>query len=378
MKSVTKKVVCAVTLCGVGLFGLIAFNIKPIAMYSMRPKAAFDPARLPIPPDYSDPSLWSALPVRDDAADVSVPALPAIDQQNAPADVFYIHPTTYIASGWNGPVRDKQLAADTDRVATKLQASAFNACCAIYAPRYRQANGTAFTDPSTDGEKALDVAFEDVRKAFHYYLEHHNHGRPFFIAGHSQGAALGYRLLQSEVSASPRSKQLIAAFLIGAAITEAAAARDLKDIPICGEPKQTGCLIAWNARGFGYSDTELEMKMGTNQAGPRVCVNPLSFRRDEEGIGKEQHPGAVFFDSTSPTVLPQFASAQCQKGTLRVTLFGKPPRDFMSKILDHVIGPENYHPIEYQLFFVNIRQNAVLRAAEAVRTMNPAYQMPPH
>ena len=36
---------------------------------------------------------------------------------------------------------------------------------------------------------------------------------------------------------------------------------------------------------------------------------------------------------------------------------GKP----MSRILDFLIGPQNYHPIEYQIFYMNIRHNALQR-----------------
>jgi len=39
------------------------------------------------------------------------------------------------------------------------------------------------------------------------------------------------------------------------------------------------------------------------------------------------------------------------------------PRDFMSKLLDHALGPENYHPIEYQIFYLSLRRNAQTRVA---------------
>jgi hypothetical protein len=71
---------------------------------------------------------------------------------NAEADVFYIHPTSYVGRGWNASTHDAELNDATDRVATGIQASAFNGCCAVYAPRYRQANGTAFYRPSADGQ----------------------------------------------------------------------------------------------------------------------------------------------------------------------------------------------------------------------------------
>ena len=31
------------------------------------------------------------------------------------------------------------------------------------------------------------------------------------------------------------------------------------------------------------------------------------------------------------------------------------------------MGPENYHPIEYQLFYVNLRRNAEARVAAYLR-----------
>jgi hypothetical protein len=35
----------------------------------------------------------------------------------------------------------------------------------------------------------------------------------------------------------------------------------------------------------------------------------------------------------------------------------------MSRILDWVIGPANYHPIEYQIYYMNLRANAELRVS---------------
>ena len=33
----------------------------------------------------------------------------------------------------------------------------------------------------------------------------------------------------------------------------------------------------------------------------------------------------------------------------------------MSSLLDRVMGAQNYHPIEYQVFFMNLRENAQRR-----------------
>src|SRR6185503_18820508 len=110
-----------------GLLG--AVFLDDLALYMMTPPGPFDPASVPAAPDYEDEARWSALPERDDAADAFVPELPAVDQASAPVDVFYVHPTTYVGSRWNAPVDDVDLNANTDRIATRIQASAFNGCC---------------------------------------------------------------------------------------------------------------------------------------------------------------------------------------------------------------------------------------------------------
>ncbi len=66
-------------------------------------------------------------------------------------------------------------------------------------------------------------------------------------------------------------------------------------------------------------------------------------------------------DDHAPRVA--FADAQCAGGTLIVAHLDAAPRDLPSRILDHVMGSDNYHPIEYQTFFMNLWQNAVARTA---------------
>src|SRR5262249_27804609 len=96
---------------------------------------------------------------------------------------------------WNAPTDEPALNEATDRVATGIQASAFNGCCSVYAPRYRQANGTAFTHPSPDGGRAIALAYTDVHRAFEEFNSRRGAGRPFILAGHSQGTVLAERLL---------------------------------------------------------------------------------------------------------------------------------------------------------------------------------------
>lgn len=347
------------------VLGLVAAFFDRLVVYALTPGAPFDPDNVPPAPNYADPAAWSALPDRVDAADAEVAGLSALDPNSAAVDVFYVHPTSFIGDGWNGVLGDPTVDDATDRGATRIQASAFNGCCAVYAPRYRQANLTAFIAPSADGERAIALAGDDVIDAFRHYLAQFNKGRPFIVAAHSQGAALAFRLLRDEVAATPLRDRLVAAYLIGGPLTEAALT-DVPGLPVCASAEQTGCVVAWNARGPGYRGglDFVDHPPPPPGVGPRrrVCVNPLTWRNDQVPAGRELARGAVFWDGDAvPTPQPGFAGARCEDGVLVVELAGAVPRDVMSRLLDHALGAGNYHPIEFGLFYVDIRDNARAR-----------------
>jgi hypothetical protein len=323
----------------------------------------FDGSLTPPTPDYSDPASWAALPELDDGADVALPELPAVDQAFAPADVFYVHPTTWLGPGWNGPIDDETVVEATERGATLIQASAFNACCAVYAPRYRQAHGRAYIKPDAIGAQAVDVAYADVFAAFDAFLARTGE-RPFIIAGHSQGSILAGRLLRERVGGTPLQERLVAAWLPGAPLRP----DQVGGLPVCAEPDQTSCVAAWNARGPDYEVNGFEFDAADpDTMTGRICVNPISWQANGGHVPAERNSGGLFFDTDVPSVKPAFADAQCDGGSLVVRSMGDPERDVMSRVLLWMMGPENYHPIEYQLFYVDLRRNAAERVAAFAR-----------
>ncbi|MDI1450511.1 DUF3089 domain-containing protein [Polyangium sp. 6x1] len=337
----------------------VAFLTLGRWLYVALDPGPFDPSAAPPAPDYKEDTSWAALPTMEDDADVFVSELPALGRGVAKADVFFVHPTTAVAKRWNAPIDDPEIATATARGATLIQASAFNACCAVYAPRYRQASGKAFVDPSPDGDRARDLAYSDVAAAFAAFLERRGEGRPFLLASHSQGSTHAARLLREKIWGKPIEKHLVAAYLIGGPIHPTTIG---EDIPICASEEQWGCVVAWNARGPRYQRNEYEFN-DPPAPGARICVNPLTWKTDGAAAPASQNQGALFFDTESPAVLPAFADAACKEdGNLWITQMGSlPARGAASSILLWTMGPDNYHPIEYQLFYVNLRKNAVRR-----------------
>ena len=337
---------------------------------AMAPEGDFDPAKVPSAPDFSRDEAWLALPSRVDEADVALPELPAAAAPEA--DVFYLHPTSSVAPQWNAPWDDAAVRQASIRGGTLIQASAFNGSGAIYAPSYRQASGSAFTTPSASGAAAIDLAYTDVLAAFDEFLRRSGPTRPFLILAHSQGAALGARLLRERIAAGPLRLRLVAAWLVGVPLTSA----DLGGLPACAAPEQTGCVVTFNARGPEYRPGTFEFARKDSSVEP-LCVNPLLGRTGDELAPRERHRGAVFFDTAAPALLPSFTGAGCRDGRLWLTDPRELPwRGLPSALLLRVMGRGNFHSVELQVFYADLRHDAARRLAahqalEAGRTAHP-------
>ena len=137
------------------------------------------------------------MPGRKSNADVIPPGIKGDLAVNPQADVFFIHPTTYLDNAtWNARFdEDGFTGRQLEDAVVRYQVSTFNGCCRIFAPRYRQATLSVFVNPSDDSNKALDLAYSDVVRAFDRFIEKENNGRPFILASHSQGSLHATRLL---------------------------------------------------------------------------------------------------------------------------------------------------------------------------------------
>lgn len=321
-------------------------------------------------PDYADAKNWAALPSRPGLTAL-VPkgtASPAVD---APADVFFIHPTGYLNGGdWNSPMDPNTATEENTRWMMANQASVYNGCCAIYAPRYRETSIYRYFDKSDIADKARDLAYSDVDRAFTYFLEHYSKGRPFIIASHSQGTEHGFRLLRERIDGTPLAKRLVAAYLIGFQITDKDAAA-LKTVHVCASADDTGCFIHWATWGEGGKPTFLTKDK-------LVCVNPLSWQRDGGMAGKSLNAGAEpiegdfalnFLGGDAPkgtlfgplaAPLPHWTWAACRDGVLTVSDQSGGPFKRMD------MGGKNYHGMDYALFAMNLRENAKARVAAAM------------
>lgn len=364
--------------------------VAPVKRMVLDPKREFDRTAEPAAPDYRDARYWAALPDKRDGADAT-PIGMRNRQADAAVDVFYIHPTTYFSrAGWNQPLDDEDANRGTE-FALRAQASAFNEVGRIYAPRYRQMTLNGYLSASdSDRDKALDLAYRDVRAAFDDFLSQRSHGRPFIIAAHSQGSGHGLRLLSelmSDLAPDPAlRKRLVAAYLIGAAVPQDALQQTVPGIALCATPEQTGCAVFYNTIESGAFDPgerpkRFEQVRAWYPGGfrsverPRLlCVNPVTWRADREASPLSAHLGALHAERNRPLPEPQprRVSARCDDdGLLQTTLPDGEWRQWW-------FGGDQ-HVNDYQLFYMDIRANAAQRVAALTHSpvAAPAAPAPP-
>ena len=231
----------------------------------------FKESEQPKAPDYSDNKNWSALPFRKDAADLYPKNEKWVHDSLKDVDVFYIYPTLYSKGNtWNADLENKKLNKRLDNLPVKYQASIFNQVARVYAPRYRQAIIDSYFDTTGSGQKALDFAYEDVKKAFEYYLKNHNNGRPIIIASHSQGTTHCRRLLKDFFDTPETKAKLVCAYIVGYEINK----EYYNTITPCENATETNCYITWSTFKDGYQYKDKLHYFGN------VCVNPISWKMD--------------------------------------------------------------------------------------------------
>ena len=264
--------------------------------------------------------------------------------RDARADVFFIHPTSYFGekkgSPWNADLRDTVVNNNTDNLSILLQASVFNGSCRVFAPRYRQGNMEAFYVFNTpEAKAAFDLAYNDVKKAFQYYLKHDNKKRPIIIASHSQGSLHAIRLLQEFFDGKPLQKRLVCAYVIGYQIKKDA----FKKLPVGERPDQTGCFVGWRT----YAKGEIP-KGSAAENGNSVCVNPLTWKTSEEWVSSDLHLGIM---NNFEKIVPHTVSAGIEPSSKILWIDTQEVLDPQKKKIT------NYHRLDYNLFWMNIRQN---------------------
>lgn len=295
-----------------------------------------------IAPDYNLEENWAVLPNK---YTINFTEFASKEIDTLQADVFYVYPTLNTEKEdlrWNVPVSDKKQQEKVVNRAVLYQASAFATSGKVYVPYYRQAHLRSYSNLKNGGEKALLLAYSDVKKAFEVYLKKYNKGRPIIIASHSQGSTHTKFLLRDFFDGQPLQNKLIAAYIVGTVVKP----DQFKTIKVMTKPNEIGGFVGWNTFKKGYYS-----KKGVDYYKGSVTTNPITWNLDKTTT-LEQHKGFLYSNNK---IYDKALKIEVTDGLIWSTTPKFPGRLFMSFM-------KNYHVGDINLFWKDIQQNAELRA----------------
>ena len=292
-----------------------------------------------VSPDYSDTSSW-AYYAEGEGKDV---------------DLFLICPTVDMGEEGNLSMSlDDEETKAAFIGALNMERGIYEDTAAMYAPFYRQMTFPVYEARIAEEGEHLQIAYSDVEDAFLYYIENINSGRPFILAGFSQGAQLVLMLLEEHFADPWLQERLVAAYCIGWKVTEA----DLEAYPhlrMAEREDDTGVIVSFNTEAEGIYDSIIV------PAGVRtLSINPLSWRTDSALADRSLNKGGCLTDYSGAVVeeIPFMTGTYIdpERGTLRAV-------DIEPGEYENGLFPSGvYHLYDYQFFFRNLEENVATRA----------------
>src|SRR5580700_2876848 len=250
------------------------------------------------PNDYSDVRSWLCRPGRPagslnkDACDVDqtttvVAANGTFTREtwaadsNAPIDCFYVYPTVS-----TDPTPNSNMTPDPGELnVIRQQFARLGSRCRLYAPIYRQVTlaGLRRMMGAGGGGVAFErgVQYDDVRDAWHYYLEHDNNGRGFVLVAHSQGSFILAELIRQEIDGKPAQARMVSAILLGTTLA-VPRGKDVggafQHVPLCHSASQTGCVITYASfRATSPPPANSHFGKVTGEGMISACTNPAAL-----------------------------------------------------------------------------------------------------
>lgn len=242
------------------------------------------------PNDYSMPGNWLCLPGRQDACAVDLTTTVIASDgsmtkeswtaaANPKVDCFYVYPTVSLEP----TISSDMTQGPAEKGVVRSQFARFGQVCRRFAPMYRQVTmlGLLARMGGRPIPQAQALAYNDVADAWHYYLEHDNHGRGVILIGHSQGGNLLRQLLQKEIDGKPIESRIVAAALVGSTVAVPKGADvggSFTHMPLCRSASQTGCIITYESFPSDYPPTPgglFGAAAGDNMVA--ACTNPAAL-----------------------------------------------------------------------------------------------------
>jgi len=282
-------------------------------------------------------------------------------------DTFYIYSTSYFETSFEEGAPD-YAALDNPEMLKGAQgeyvtnASVFEESTNVFVPYYRQA-GMRYAGEVRKKTGNIDAAisgisYDDIRAALDYYFENCNSGRPFIIAGHSQGSSLVKYVLQNYFREHPeRYQRMVAAYVIGFSVTK----DDLEKYPhlkfATGE-SDTGVIVSWNTEG--PKNVKENARNAVVLPGA-ISINPLNWKLDETYAPASENLGSFMPNEELLRYEITDIGADAQVVLERGVIVTNARYDHPAAA--EFFGPQSFHEDDYTFYYNNLKANVAKRIA---------------
>lgn len=318
---------------------------------------------------------YDIIPLTGKATDYSNPDNWMYKQTDATHDVdlLYFYPTTMQKANNLVVHTITQDMKDAAHYAFAETGSAFSEYTNVFAPYYTQMPITMASaedikkycetynvDP-TKFTTYIDMLTythvrTDVYAALDYYFHYWNNGRPFILAGHSQGSAVVQIILDEYLNVHPELyDRMVAAYSIGFAVSKDLCDRHKGQFAFAQKANDTKVVVSWNTTGPDAKPT------GAIFCDNCLSINPLNWSTE---IGKQADkslnhgrlmPLHYLHSWEISTDEEDLCDACIQTVGNRTILVNNVITDYETNI--GVCGTQSLHTYDYAAYYVNIQEN---------------------
>ena len=204
--------------------------------------------------------------------------------------------------------------------------------------------------------------YEDVTAALDYYFKNYNQGRPFIIAGHSQGSAMTKLVLKKYFKEHPDYyKRMIAAYVIGYSVTK----DDLKTyshLKFATGESDAGVIVSWNTEGPKNVEENAYNVVVLPGA---ISINPLNRKLDDTYAPASMNLGSFMPNEEGKYEFMDVgadAQVNVERGVVVTTALTEPLPEELAEIAK-IFGPDGRHASDYSYYYNNIKDNVAKRIA---------------
>ena len=301
-------------------------------------------------PDYSRKECWLQLP-----------------KITKDVDTFYIYSTAYYESSFKqgapdyAPLDNPEMLEGA-RGEYMTNASVYEKSTNVFVPYYRQ-SGMRYAGEIRKKTGDIDAAisgipYDDITAALDYYFKNCNQGRPFIIAGHSQGASMVKYVLKNYFMKHPDYyKRMVAAYVIGFSVTK----DDLKKYPhlkFASGESDTGVIVSWNTEGPKNVKENAQNAVVLPDA---ISINPLNWKLDETYAPADRNLGSLMPNMKTRRYEITDIGADAQVVLSRGVIVTNARCGYFAQA--EFFGPQSFHEFDYNFYYNNLKDNAAKRIA---------------